>query len=117
MRRINLLEGCEFSIFFHLRRTFTYENGEHPIVMRVNYYKTRRDIVTGLSCRSEDWNSDNNRVEPVDDEAIAINEELVLIKEKSKERYFELKESKKPFSVDQLIDCFKNQDYPTRITR
>jgi hypothetical protein len=66
MRRINLLEGCEFSIFFHLRRTFTYENGEHPIVMRVNYYKTRRDIVTGLSCRSEDWNSDNNRVEPVD---------------------------------------------------
>ena len=104
------MESAEFSIFFHLRRTFTYENGEHPIVMRVNYHKIRKDIVTGLSCRTEDWNVANNLVDPIDDEAIAINEELVLIKEKSKERYRELKESKKPFSVNELIDCIKGKE-------
>lgn len=110
MRRNNLMEGADFSIYFHLRRTFTYENGEHPIVMRVNYHKIRKDIVTGLSCRNEDWNVENNQVDPVSDEAIAINEELVLIKEKSKERYLELKESKKPFSVNELIDCIKGKE-------
>jgi len=110
MRRNNLMESAEFSIFFHLRRTFTYENGEHPIVMRVNYHKMRKDIVTGLSCLDEYWISEKNMVDPVNDEAIAINEELVLIKEKSKQRYHQLKESKKPFSVNELIDCIKGKE-------
>ena len=110
MRKNNLLEGAEFSIFFHLRRTFTYDNGEHPIIMRVNYHQFRKDIFTGLSCRSEDWNPEHNQVHPVCDESVAINEELVLIKEKSKERYLELKESKKPFTVEQLIDCIKGKE-------
>jgi site-specific recombinase XerD len=110
MKKHSLMESAEFSIYFHLRRTFTYENGEHPIVMRVNYHKTRKDIVTGLSCLDDYWISEKNMVDPVNDEAIAINEELVLIKEKSKERYRELKESKKPFSVDELIDCIKGKE-------
>lgn len=110
MRQNSLKEGAEFSIFFHLRRTFTYDNGEHPIVMRVNYYKFRKDIFTGLSCRSDDWNPEHNQVNPYFDEAVSINEELVLIKEKAKERYYELKESKKPFTVDQLIDCIKGKE-------
>jgi site-specific recombinase XerD len=110
MRQNTLLEGAEFSIFFHLRRTFTYENGEHPIILRVNYFKHRRDIFTGLSCRSEDWNPDHNQLHPHFDEAIAINEELMLIREKSKERYLELKQSKKPFSIDQLMDCIKGKE-------
>jgi len=112
MRRNNLMESADFSIFFHLRRTFTYENGEHPIVMRVNYHKIRKDIVTGLSCLADYWISEKNMVEPISDEAIAVNEELVLIKEKSKQRYYELKESKKPFSVNELIDCLKGKEPP-----
>ena len=94
------MESAEFSIFFYLGRTFTYENGEHTIVMRVNYHKMRKDIVTGLSCLADYWNSEKNMFEPISDEAIAIKEELVLIKEKSKQRYYELKESKKPFSIN-----------------
>ena len=27
----------DFKIFLNLRRTFTYPNGEHPIIMRVQY--------------------------------------------------------------------------------
>lgn len=110
MRKNNLLQGAEFNIFFHLRRTFAYDNGEHPIVMRVHYQKYRREIFTGLSCRSEDWNPEHSQLNPHFDEAVAINEELVLIKEKSRERYLELKESKKPFTIGQLVDCIKGKE-------
>lgn len=110
MRKNNLLEGAEFSTFFHLRRTFAYENGEHPIILRLNFHKFRRDIFTGLSCRDADWNPEHNQVNPYFDEAVAINEELILIKEKARERYQELKDSKKPFTLDQLIDCIKGKE-------
>ena len=110
MRKNTLLEGAEFSIFFHLRRTFAYDNGEHPIVMRVQYQKFRKEIFTGLSCRSEDWNPEHNQLNPHFEDAVAINEELVLIKEKSKERYLELKSGKKPFTIGQLVDCIKGKE-------
>lgn len=110
MKKNNLLENGDLGLFFHLRRTFSYENGEHPIILRVNYLQFRRDIFTGLSCRSEDWNPEYSQVHPSCEDAVMLNEELVLIKEKSRERFNELKESKKPFTIDHLVDCLKGKE-------
>lgn len=112
MRSNNLLQGMDFKIFLNLRRTFTYPNGEHPIIMRVQYQGIKKDIATGLSCRNEDWDKHTGLLFPHSDEAVALNEELVMVKEKARERYRQLKESAGEFSIEELVNHIKGIEPP-----
>lgn len=70
MRANDLLHGMDFKIFLNLRRTFRYCTGDHPIILRVQYQGIKKDIVTGLSCRSEDWDRQTGLLFPNSDEAL-----------------------------------------------
>ncbi len=106
------MEGMELGIFFHLRRVFSYDNGEHPIILRVAYLGKRKDIVTGLSCRNEEWDPENSCVRTEYSKAFSINEELVLIKAKTRQRFQELKERGKPFTPEELVLRIKGKELP-----
>jgi site-specific recombinase XerD len=112
MKANNLLEGMDFRIYLNLRRTYTYPTGEHPIILRVQYQGLKKDINTGLSCKDEDWDKDTGLLFPHSEEANSLNEELVLIKEKSRERYRQLKESAGEFSIEELINHIKGIEPP-----
>ena len=50
----------------------TKKDGTHPIVFRISLNGKSRDISTGLSCNSEDWDYKKNMVKPGIKEKLSI---------------------------------------------
>ena len=78
-----MLALLDIRFSFLCRATHTNEDGKHPIVLRINFRKNRKDKFTGLSCSKEAWNSQNGRLHNIGKDAITINKNLELILRKS----------------------------------
>ena len=77
--------------------------------MRIIYRQERRDIYTGLYCKTEDWDTPNGKVFSHCKQATTLNKNLELINYKSMQVFDELNFSGFPFTIDELIRKIKGK--------
>ena len=101
----NLL--LDISLHFFCKGQQTYKNGLNPISLRITFRGERREILTGLSCKKNDWYADMQQVNPRGRLAAPTNKELFNILYKVKSRFQELQYSGIDFTIDELVDKIK----------
>lgn len=106
----NLL--LDISLHFFCKGQQTYKNGLNPISLRITFRGERREILTGLSCKKNDWFADMQQVNPRGRLAASTNKELFNILHKVTSRFHELQYSGIDFTIDELVDKIKGREAP-----
>ena len=106
----HMLELLNVRFSFLCRTTRTNGEGKHPLVLRIITGGDRRDIFTGLYCHKEHWNNKAGRLQRLNKECAAINENLDLIQRKAFEVFEQMKYSGVSFTIDELVSKLKGQD-------
>lgn len=102
----------DISFHFFCRGKQRYKSGLNPISLRITYRKERREILTGLACKKEDWLADLQQVNPSSKSYVLVNKELFSILHKVTERFQELKYSGNDFTIDELVDRIRGKEAP-----
>ena len=79
-------------------------------VLRINFRNQRKDVFTGLSCLSEDWDKSSGTVLRSDKGAKAINNNLDLIRRKATHVFDQMRYSGEFFTIDELVDKIKGKE-------
>lgn len=106
----NLL--LDISLHFFCKAQQTYKNGLNPISLRITFRGERREILTGLSCKKNDWHAAMQQVNPRSRLATSTNKELFNILYKVKARFQELQYSGIDFTIDELVDKLRGRQAP-----
>ena len=102
----------DINLHFFCRARQTYKTGLNPISLRITFRGERREILTGLSCKKNDWYADMQQVNPRGRLAAPTNKELFNILYKVKSRFQELQYSGIDFTIDELVDKIKGREAP-----
>ena len=105
-----MLALLDIRFSFLCRTSHTNENGKHPIVLRIIFRKSRKDIFTGLFCSKESWSSQNGRLHNIGKDAALINKNLELIFRKANNAFDALRFSEEDFTIDELVDKIKGKE-------
>ena len=99
----------EISISYLLRKAYRLKNGECPIVVKIQYQGERKEINTGLSAKSLDWDAKEGCVSANNKKAMAINKDLARIQNDIDERFIEMRRTIGDFSLGELIERLKGK--------
>ena len=102
----------DIQISFFCRKTHKYENGENPIVMRVNYRNERRDIFTGLTCPPQYWLPEMYLVNAKYKPGATINKNLIEMQTNALQAFNILKLKDDEFTLEELVDTIKGKTPP-----
>src|SRR6478736_2430273 len=102
-----MLELLHVHFSFLCRSWRSNKKSQSPIVLRIVYREERRDIYTGLYCNSKDWDSGAGLVSLKAKKAETINKNLELINYQALQVFDQLKFSRTPFTIDELVDKLK----------
>jgi site-specific recombinase XerD len=105
-----MLELLDVRFSFLCRSTHQNKEGKNPILLRLSFRNSRRDIFTGLYCSRKYWDSKEARVMRGDKEALAINRNLEIIRRKANDVFDSLRFSGEDFSIDELLNKLKGKD-------
>lgn len=109
-----MLELLNIRFMFSLRTSHQNPDGKSVIAMRIIFQGQRSDIFTGLYCFQKDWDKETERVKNSDDNARTLNENLGMILQSAKNSFDELKFSRQPFTMRELLDKVRGvEDRPT----
>ncbi len=98
------------NISFHIRSDKTNKKGLNPIRCKLYKNYKRKDFSTGLFCRPEDWDKDNQVVISTADNSSYINNQLLLIKQELEQNYLFLTvNSKGSVDLDILLKSYKGE--------
>jgi hypothetical protein len=100
----------DMKFLFFCRATYANKQGLSPIVLRIIYRGQRADIFTGLNCNPDSWNATSQRVSGKDKTTSVINENLDDVTLRCKEKFDEMKYSKKPFILDEFVLNIKGKE-------
>ena len=104
-----MLELLDIRFSFLCRKTHKNKEGKNPIIFRVTFRSSRRDIFTGLYCFKRNWNLKEGKVINRDKDAEAINQNLEIILRKAHNIFDGLRFSNEEFTIDELISKLKGE--------
>jgi hypothetical protein len=105
-----MLALLDIRFSFLCRTTYKKDDGNHPIVFRISFRNSRRDIFTGLFCSKQSWNNKKGKMHDLGKDAISINNNLELIIRKANNAFDALRFSGEDFTIDELIAKLKGQE-------
>jgi site-specific recombinase XerD len=105
-----MLELLHIHFSFLCRSWRSNKKKQSPIVLRVVYREERRDIYTGLYCNIKDWDADAGMVSLNCKQAETINKNLELINYQALQVFDQLKFSRTPFTIDELVEKLKGKE-------
>ncbi len=105
-----MVELLDIHFGFLCRKQRTNKKGQSPIVLRIIYRQERRDLFTGLYCDSKDWDGDSTRVKSRGKTAETINKNLEGITQRAVHVLDQLKFSRTPFTIDELVSGLKGEE-------
>ena len=92
-----------------LRTNKVLANGEHPIMLRVNY-GYMREKSTGYSCDVAHWDRKNQLVRKGFKNAVLINQVITNYKDKVVARKLHYEMKGKGYTPDMLLEGFKEEE-------
>ena len=104
-----MLELLDIRFSFLCRSTHKNQEGKNPIIFRVTFRSSRRDIFTGLYCFKTNWNPKQGIVMNRDKDAGSINQNLEIILRKAHDVFDSLRFSNEEFTIDELTSKLKGQ--------
>jgi len=105
-----MVELLDIHFNFLCRKQRLNKKGQSPIVLRIIYRQERRDLFTGLYCKSEDWDPDASMVKMSSKTAETINRNLDRITQRAVHVLDQLKFSRTPFTIDELVSGLKGDE-------
>lgn len=93
----------EIKIRFVLRTNHTLQNGDHPILLRLQYQGQKKEIATGQSSPRQHWLTESGSVAGKYKLAYQINRELDEIQYKVRQLFEKMKSTIGDFSLDELV--------------
>jgi len=100
----------DLNLSFILRTSYKFPNDEHPIVMRIKYRGSKKDITIGLSVKADHWISGSGCVTPQAKKAGTINQQLKDTAYKAKSVFEKLKATHGDFTLEELVDRIKGNE-------
>lgn len=91
-----------------LYKSNTLASGEHPLMLRVAYKKTKKLVSLGVSCPDSLWNADKNEPKRNHPHKKRIEELIARKLAQYHTKYLELVEENKPLSPEALIKAVEN---------
>jgi site-specific recombinase XerD len=105
-----MLDFLDIRISFLLRKSFTNNQGENPISMRITFRGERREVFTGRYCLARDWDSDTGSVRRNSPKFAEINRLLDEISRRALSSFDHLRFANEQFTLDELVDKIKGKD-------
>lgn len=105
-----MVELLHIHFSFFCRKGRTNNKGQSPIVLRVIYRHERRDLFTGLYCDCDHWDTKAGNVNTLSKQSGTINKNLELINYQAMQVFDQLKFSRTPFTIDELIAKLKGKE-------
>ena len=105
-----MLELLNIRFSFLCRSARKNSKGKCPIILRIIYRSERIDIFTGLHCDKSEWDATNGVLFPLSKSAISINKNLQSILFDARGVFDEMKFSRLPFSLHELVDKLKGRE-------
>ncbi len=105
-----MLELLHVHFSFFCRKGRTNIKGQSPIVLRIIYRQERRDIFTGLYCNHQHWDNSTGKVRSCNKLAVTINKNIELINYQAMQVFDQLKFSRTPFTIDELVSKIKGKE-------
>ncbi|HET6993929.1 MAG TPA: Arm DNA-binding domain-containing protein [Chitinophagaceae bacterium] len=105
-----MVELLDIHFNFLCRKQRVNKKGQLPIVLRIVYRQERRDIFTGLYCDSKDWDAEALMVKLRSKTAETINKNLERITQRAVHVLDQLKFSRTPFTIDELVSGLKGDE-------
>ena len=105
-----MIELLNIRFSFLCRSSRKNSKGLCPIIFRITYRGERIDVFTGLYCEKFEWDGTNGILFPVTKSAISINKNLQAILFNAKDTFDELRFSRLPFSLHELVEKLKGRE-------
>ena len=102
----------DLGISFILRSSYQFTNDEHPIVLRLKYRGSKKDVNVGLSVKADHWMSGSGCVSSKSKRATTINTQLQEMAFRVRNTFEKLKMTHGDFSLDELVDRIKGNETP-----
>ncbi|MDD7010003.1 MAG: Arm DNA-binding domain-containing protein, partial [Candidatus Cryptobacteroides sp.] len=96
----------------------TLANGEHPIMLRVNFNGSRKYKSLGISCLPKDWNKEKSEVRKSHPQAKLLNKTIETAVNNAQKAYLQSDNLNKPYSAKTILsDASKEQPLTTTLYR
>lgn len=96
----------------------TLANGEHPIMLRVNFNGSRKYKSLGISCSPKYWNKDKSEVRKSHPQAKLLNKTIETAVNKAQNAYLQSDNLNKPYSAKTILsEASKEQPMTTTLYR
>lgn len=95
---------------FSCRTSHNNQEGKSPVILRIIFRKERRDIFTGLYILSSNWDRQQQRISKEESQHSSLNQNLHLILRKATDAFDELRFSRNPFTIDELVDKIRGRE-------
>ena len=98
----------KLSVRFVISIAKTNKSGYSPISCRLTFNKKRKAFATGLAIQPERWNAKKQQAVGRSEEALFLNSQLSLIKEKIRKSFLSIQLDGNNFNVNDIYDTFSD---------
>jgi len=105
-----MLELLDIRFSFLCRTDHKNKDGKNPIILRISFRNSRRDLFTGLYCFSKDWSKAECKVLSSEKESATINKNLEIILRKANNQFDKFRFSEEDFTIDELVSKLRGDE-------